>query len=548
MIAKRILLCVLFAGMLTGCRGQAEPHVYVSPAVQAADGTVHELAVSALYPLSEDTINIESAKEICAATGTAYSIDALNAVRFGENIFGAGLASVVYFGKYAANLTAEEWKTLALVAADPAKYAPALTGNAVSGISPQAQYASRIPETAYFDAMTEQIVTDLTAAKKCTREEAFALLYSEGVTVETPFSPAMQKNVDAVYDNPASFAKETNSFPQSACAVTDHAGNVLAIAAGNQGNKAYNRAYRTLHSIGSSVKPLSVYAPAIAKRIISFSSIVEDAPLENAGRPDAYPQNYNGVYDGNITVTYALRQSKNTVPVRLVNALGGTECLAFLRQNCGFTTLTDQDSTASALAYGKFEEGVSMAELAAAYQIFGNGGIYYAPRFYTRVTDRDGNVLTERTDSGKQALEPADAWVMNRLPYYNISKDDGIAQAARLDDGSEVCGKTGTVGNGISSDTDRLFVGLTPEYCAAVWIGFDAKNAVIDKLEYKLPGEVWKQIMEGAERKTMTFTPNPDVIEAEFCTETGMLAGADCPKKETGYYREGELPKSCNAH
>ena len=87
---------------------------------------------------------------------------------------------------------------------------------------------------------------------------------------------------------------------------------VLALAAGNHGNTAYNRAFRTLHSIGSAVKPLSVYAPALQSRMIMFSSIVEDEPLTNAGTPNAFPQNYNGVYDGKITLTYALRQSKNT--------------------------------------------------------------------------------------------------------------------------------------------------------------------------------------------------------------------------------------------
>lgn len=544
---KHILFAaVLLCGWLTGCRGSAQnPHVYVSPAVQAADGSALTLSVSAVYPLSADIAGSSGAKAVCAAAHTEYSPEALNQIRFGENIFGAGLASVVYFGKYAANLTDAEWSTLADIAAAPEKYASALTGGSIAGISPQAQYASRMPDAAYLDAMTEQIVTDLMHTKSVTREDAFAMLYADGVTVETPFSPAMQSAVDAVYTDDASFSENGGAFPQSACAVMDYAGNVLAIAAGNHGNTAYNRAFRTLHSIGSAVKPLSVYAPALQSRMIMFSSIVEDEPLTNAGTPNAFPQNYNGVYDGKITLTYALRQSKNTIPVRLMNALGGSTCLAFLRDGCGFTTLTDQDNNPSALAYGSFQNGVSVTELAAAYQMFGNGGMYYTPRFYTRVTDKAGNVLTERKDAGKQVLDAADAWIMNRLLYYNVSKDDGIALAARLDDGSEVCGKTGTAGNGSGSDTDRLFVGMTPEYCAAVWIGYDAKNAAIDRLEYKLPGAVWKQIMEKADRKQTAFTPEESVTAAAFCTETGLLAGGNCPQTEIGYYRTDNLPQKC---
>lgn len=546
----KLLAVLLPAVLLSGCAGSGKEkvHIYASPEIRAADGQVFALPLGGVYPLDESRISRAGAEAVCAAAQTEYSMDALNSLRFGENVFGAGLASVVYFGKYAANLTETEWQTLAKIAASPAQYAPALTGSPVTGISPQAQYASRIPANAYFDAMTEQIVTDLTAAKGIPREEAFALLYTEGVTVETPFQPAVQDAVDAVYSDNSSFAEGTNAFPQSACAVTDLSGNVAALAAGNHGNTAYNRAFRTLHSIGSSVKPLSVYTPALAQHRISFSSIVKDEPLRNAGQPDAYPQNFNGIYDGDITVTYALRQSKNTVPAALCEELGGDACLQYLRDTLHFSTLTAQDNEATAMVYGKFIRGVSMTELAAAYQIYGNGGVYHTPRLYTRVTGRDGKVVLEKADETVQAAAPADAWIMNRLLYYNVAKDDGIAAAARLDDGSEVCGKTGTVGNGIDSDTDRLFVGLTPEYCAAVWVGYDAQNAAIDRMEYRVPGEIWKRIMERLPRTKTAFTAEDSVIEAEYCTKSGMLAGAHCPGKELGYYRADELPGQCTRH
>ena len=164
------------------------------------------------------------------------------------------------------------------------------------------------------------------------------------------------------------------------------------------------------------------------------------------------------------------------------------------------------------------------------------------------MTDKDGNILAERESTEIQALTSADAWIMNRLLYYNICKDDGIAQAARLSDGSEVIGKTGTVDNDYGSDTDRLFVGATPEYSAAVWIGYDDGNSVIDRTEYKLPASIWKAIMERADRQVKAFTPDSSVITAEYCTESGCLARKGCPKTETGYYREGELPAECPRH
>lgn len=550
---RRYTAVILAAALLlptAACSdGGSSAHTYASPTVTAADGSTYELPVSSLYAVDYDELDAEKAANVCKAAGVEYTPENADSICFGENVFGVGLAAVVYFGKYAPRLSDEEWQELADIAASPESYAPALTGGkAADTVSPQAIYASRIPDNAYFDAMVEEIVRDMTAQNGCTRGEAFALLYSEGVTIETPFSPSMQAAVDTVYSDPRSFAEQLDIFPQSACAVTDMDGSVIALAAGNRGNTAYNRAYRTLHPIGSSIKPLSVYTPALTRGLISFSSTVTDEPLMNEGTPNAWPRNYNRIYDGDITVTYALRQSKNTVAVRLATMLGGDTCLSFLRDGLGFTTLTDRDADISAVSLGYLERGVSMTELAAAYSIFGRAGAYSAPRFYTRVTDKSGKVLAECAPEQRQAISSADAWIMNRLLYYNICKDDGIAQAARLSDGSEVIGKTGTVDNDSGSDTDRLFVGLTPEYCAAVWIGYDSGDSAIDHTEYKLPASIWKAIMELADRDERAFAPDESVVTAEYCTESGGLAGGNCPTTETGYYRAGELPQVCDIH
>ena len=282
--------------------------------------------------------------------------------------------------------------------------------------------------------------------------------------------------------------------------------------------------------------------------MINFSSTVMDMPINNDGAGTEWPRNYDYVYEGAVTVTHALRQSKNTVPVRIAEKLGADKCCDFLRNDLGFTTLTEEDATVSAMALGYLDRGVSMTELAASYQIFGNGGSYTSPSFYTKVTDADGKVIIERKSETEQVIDSADSWIMNRLLYYNICKEDGIAAAARLSDGSEVCGKTGTVDDDNGGDTDRLFVGLTPEYSAAVWIGYDTAGARIDRTNYKLPAEVWKNIMERADRSVEHFASDSGVTESDYCTESGELAGEKCPSVEKGYYRANELPEKCSKH
>ena len=541
----------VLAFSMSACSGEEKAiHVYVSPSVTASDGTAYELPVSQLYKVDYDELDSSKVNAVCKAAGLGYTPENADSICFGENIFGIGLASVVYFGKYAKGLTDDEWEKLAEIAADTDKNISVLTGGKgnLDGISRQAVYASRIPDNPYFDAMVEEIINDMIVQNSCTRSEAFELLYSEGVTIETPFAPSMQEAVDKVYSDPKSFSEELNIFPQSACAVTDMDGNVIALAAGNHGNKAYNRAYRTLHPIGSSIKPLSVYTPALVDGIISFSSIVSDTPMMNEGTPQAWPRNYNLVYDGDITVTYALRQSKNTVPVKLATSIGGDKCLSFMREKFGFTTLTDGDAEISSISLGYLEKGVSMTELAAAYSVFGRGGEYSSPRFYTRVTDKNGKVIAECDHESIQAIPSGDAWIMNRLLCYNICKDNGIAQAARLNDGSEVIGKTGTVDNENGNDTDRLFVGLTPEYCASVWIGYDNLDSVIDRTEYKLPASIWKSIMELADRNVFSFTPDDGVVTTEYCIKSGGIAGEGCSDTETGYYLPDNMPSKCDIH
>ena len=398
--------------------------------------------------------------------------------------------------------------------------------------------------------MTDQIADDLALERGISRNEAFRILYSSGVTVETPLRTDVQSAADRVYSEKSTFTDSySESFPQSAFAALDYSGNVVAMTGGNNGDLAYNRAWRTLHPIGSSIKPLSVYAPALIDGRIGFSTLVDDSPIpELSTDQEEWPRNYDRVYDGSITVTYALRQSKNTVPVKLVIEAGPQRSFDFLTESLGFTTLEPADVDVPNMALGYLSRGVSVAELAAAYQVFGSGGAYTAPSFYTRVTDENGDVILENKRQPRQAMTGEDAWIMDRLLYYNISKDDGIASAARLSDGREVIGKTGTVDNGYGQDSDRLFVGGTAELCAAVWIGYDQAGASIEGVEYKPPATVWRAIFEQIPWEKAAFDPDPDVVEAEFCTLSGGLACDRCPSTETGYYKQGALPESCPIH
>lgn len=523
------------------------------PKVETTDGELITLSCGNFYPIKLNEINEEYAKKLCMALGKDYSEEVLNNVRFGENIFGVGLASVVYFGKYLNKLSDEEWEILINIAENPQDYEGVLSGEGSSEnqlLSTHASQASRIPDAAYFDAMIDEVANDLQNQKKMSRSEAYDYIYSAELKIKTPYSTEIQTIVDEVYSDASSFTDNAEAgFPQSACAIIDNNGGVVAIAGGNNGNTAYNRAYRIPKKIGSAIKPLAVYTPAIESNLINFSSHVDDEPFEiqQGENTVQWPSNYDGKYEGTVTVTYALRQSKNTVAVRLTKNLVANNCLDFIQNRFHFSTLTEEDSSDSAMAMGYLSRGVSLTELAAAYSVFGNNGVYNSPYFYTEVLDGNGNVVLTNNICSEQAIDSQDAWIMNRLLMYNVSQDDGIANAAQLDNGVEVIGKTGTVDNENGEDTDKIFAGVTPDYSAVVWVGYDAENAAISNKNYKSPTEIWKKIMEQLPLEKTQFSADESVIMAEYCTVSGGLAESGCPEKEIGYYKADSMPDKCDA-
>lgn len=554
-MSKRILPVIAalsLLGLNASCNKAEKdaPAAMGSPKVVSADGGTELLPVSYDVEGIYQNLDANGVSKVCKAAGADNTAKALGEIWFGENIFGAELASVIYFEKRLTALDDEEWDKLAEIAADPERYSSALYDNAESlDISAHGKYASRIPENAYYDAMIEEIAEDIIAEKKCTRSDAFRLIYSEGVTIETPYSCDIQAAVDEVYGDISFFSEDTSqAVPQSAFVVMDYDGNVLALAGGNNNNTAYNRAYRIPHKTGSSIKPLSVYTPAVQDNIVNFSSIVSDTPMLDVGTDQSWPRNYNNIYDGDITVTYALRQSKNTVPVRLAEDMGIDRCYDFLRNDLGFDTLTENDRSPSSAALGYLENGVQLTKLCAAYEMFGSGGYVTEPRFYSRVTDADGSVIIENSSVPRSVIDSQTSWIMNRLLYYNICKEDGIAGAASLDDGCEVIGKTGTVDDQYGIDTDRLFVGGTPEYLGAVWMGFDSEGSTIGGIEYTPPTVIWKDVMQRIPRNVKSFAADESVVTADYCTESGGLAGAGCGSVETGYYKPENVPIPCDMH
>lgn len=411
-----------------------------------------------------------------------------------------------------------------------------------------------ISQNWYVDAAIEQVIEDISRAKGMTYAEAKQDLYKGGYKIYLNMNMDIQDKLEEFFRDPNNFfysydttAIEEN-LVQGAFVLTDYRGNVIALAGGigdKPGDGCFNRATQALLPIGSTMKPISVYGQAVDKDIITYSTMIYDKCI-TLPEGTSWPSNFEGDYgSGNyIPAWYAVQQSKNTTAVRMAEVLGIETCFNFLTDKLNVTTLDyTSDKAYSPIALGQLTQGMTLLELAGAYQIFGSGGLYYEPKLYNLITDYNDNVIIEQEPLGDRVMDSDSAYITNRLLKAVTDTTNGSGRYARID-GIEVVGKTGT------SNDERIlaFAGLTPDYCGVIRIGYD-DNKKISNTNYIYLAQVWHNFMVNIvnEESTKTFAKDANVVEKKYCTETGLLATSKCPKTAIGYYKADKLPATCDS-
>lgn len=409
----------------------------------------------------------------------------------------------------------------------------------------------------YVDAAIRQVIEDYADLMGITYTSAKTKLYNGGFKIYTNMNIELQNIVEEKYRDPylvvKRYNKETKSehLLQSAFVLMDYSGTVVALAGAlgdKMGDNCFNRATMALRSPGSTMKPISTYSMAMQNNIINYSQLIPDKGIPIYGSDKLWPTNAGGtVTNSLIHAWYAVRWSRNTVPVRLSSMITPQVLYNHLTQNLGISSLYETDIDLAPMTLGALTYGVSLLELTAAYQIFGNGGTYYEPRLYSRVVDSKNNVILEQNFYGNQAIDSDTAWVINRMLKTVVTEPSGqnLGRYAKLGQ-CEVVGKTGT-----SNDNDNLlFIGLTPNYVGSVWLGRDDSSALDDLNSYdkRWHPEIWHDVMASIEdvNKKQEFTADPQVVEMKFCTESGLLATTACSSTDIGYYRQSNIPGYCS--
>ncbi|MEW5742059.1 MAG: PBP1A family penicillin-binding protein [Myxococcota bacterium] len=284
----------------------------------------------------------------------------------------------------------------------------------------------------------------------------------------------------------------------------------------------FNRATQARRQPGSSFKPF-LYAAALDSGKYTPVSVVNDAP--EAIR-DPYtgklwkPQNYEkGGFEGPMTLRSALTHSKNTVSVRLIEALGPDAVIAFAGK-AGIHSAMPQNLT---LALGTGE--VQPLEIANAYATLQTGGHYAEPVTLIRVADAKGTVLEEHHAAPEPAISPATAFLATSLMRSVV--EEGTAVAVK-ELNRPAAGKTGTA----QEYRDAWFSGFTADYVATAWVGFDDHEPLG-------PGEtggraalpIWLSFMKAAHQglPVRDFEPPEGVVQVKIDPLTGLLAGQQVP-------------------
>lgn len=399
---------------------------------------------------------------------------------------------------------------------------------------------------AFCDGLIKQLTADLKKKGKAA-DEAAQMLYFGGMRAYATVDSDLSQTVALKYEDRFNFTTlQSGGFIQSAMAITDYNGAVRAVAGGTARNLLYNRALSVKRQIGSTIKPFSVYAPAVEAGKIHFSSLIPDEPIaiNKDGQIVLWPDNYDGVEGGMVTVTQALQVSKNTAAVQVCRAMGEQTVYEFLRDKLLFTNLNgEEDNNLSALALGYLSDGITLDKLSSCYTMFGNGGTYEQPYLYEKLCSAEGEMIVKSAHKGVKAVSTQTADIMNHLLINNVTQPRALAKEAAID-GIEVAGKTGTVG----SDGEvkcQYFVGMTPEYIGAVWIGFDEEEERLNLKNYLHVTQIWKNIFQDISCKKTAFDRDSTVEKRMYCEKSGNLASPSCENVQEGWYSVDNLPRIC---
>ena len=393
------------------------------------------------------------------------------------------------------NLVLSEMKNQGYISAE--QYEKAVNTPITDGLQ-SLKSASNYP--AYMDNYLKEVINQV-------EQETGYNLLTTGMDVYTNVDQEAQKHLWDIYNSDQYVSYPDDDLQVASTVVDVSNGKVIAqLGARHQASNVSfgtNQAVETNRDWGSSMKPITDYAPALEYGVYdSTASIVHDVPYNYPGT-DTPLYNWDHGYFGNITIQYALQQSRNVTAVETLNKVGLDRAKTFLNGlGIDYPSMHYANAISSNTTESNKKYGASSEKMAAAYAAFANGGIYHKPMYINKVVFSDGSEK-EFSDVGTRAMKETTAYMMTEMMKTVLAYGTGrgaylpwLAQA----------GKTGTsnytddeiekhIKNTGYVAPDEMFVGYTRKYSMAVWTGYSNRLTPIVGDGFLVAAKVYRSMI-----------------------------------------------------
>lgn len=393
------------------------------------------------------------------------------------------------------NLVLSEMKNQGYISAE--QYEKAVNTPITDGLQ-SLKSASNYP--AYMDNYLKEVINQV-------EEETGYNLLTTGMDVYTNVDQEAQKHLWDIYNTDEYVAYPDDELQVASTIVDVSNGKVIAqLGARHQSSNVsfgINQAVETNRDWGSTMKPITDYAPALEYGVYdSTATIVHDEPYNYPGT-DTPVYNWDRGYFGNITLQYALQQSRNVPAVETLNKVGLNRAKTFLNGlGIDYPSIHYSNAISSNTTESDKKYGASSEKMAAAYAAFANGGTYYKPMYIHKVVFSDGSEK-EFSNVGTRAMKETTAYMMTDMMKtvltYGAGRNAYLAWLPQA-------GKTGTsnytdeeIENHIKTSQyvapDELFAGYTRKYSMAVWTGYSNRLTPLVGNGLTVAAKVYRSMM-----------------------------------------------------
>ncbi len=421
----------------------------------------------------------------------------LNTIYFGNGIYGVEAASQYFFNKPIEKLTISEGALLAALPKAPNYYDPVEhperakerrnlvlnrmheTGMVSTEKVVQIQRKTLGIERGnpekkpWMNSYIDLVIQEATEKYDLSKEE----LYQGGFRIVVGVDQSIQESSYEAMQNDDYFPGSTKGVEGSFLLMEEKTGRIVAAHGGRNYQRGDLNRIHVKQQPGSVMKPLAVYGPALDLPNYKPYSVLED---KNRSYGEYQPENYDNRYEGQVSLYKALQQSKNAPAVWLLNQMGvdyAKDYLSKMGMNLSEKGLS--------IALGGLQEGVTPMDMVRSYRSFIHDGEMIEPHTILKIYNQNGELVSHHEDETKQIFQPQTAWSMTRMLQSVV--EDGTARAGSYS--KALAGKTGSTQHPMvpGKTNDAWFVGYTPNYVGAVWMGYDK----IDKDHYLNGGSAY---------------------------------------------------------